>query len=474
MEAIQGKEKGKGKREKGKRLAKTRPARAVRSACGPSEGPEASGAQRRPRERAVSNEQGKRVCTGPGFGVALMIGALAGGTQGTQSGTQPLVVGYYADWTAGRYPLADIPADKLTHVNYAFGKIGADNRLVFNAAIATERVYPGDCAEAACPHGLFNQITLLKQKHPHLKFIISVGGWTDSGPFYEMAAAEETRQIVRAIVRRFPEDVSAVRWHRHRLGTSGRRRVAAGPARATRSNYVLLLAALRRAIGPGRLLTVAVPAEPARNRAARVRQMAPLLDWVSVMTYDFHSGGNTRRLQLGTLQSRRPVEPETQSARRRAGDPREEASRATSSSRVCRSTAAAGAAWNRPSPWSYRHRHAPGRRLHGHRPNLPEVRPASCATGTTWQRCRGSITRRRRSGSPTKIPQSMRHQRGVHRRPEAGAARCSGNCRTTTARCSTHCAPVWPAQRLASRNSRPAKVPFGDFGPNCQTLLPPV
>ena len=34
------------------------------------------------------------------------------------------VVGYYADWTAERYPLADIPADKLTHVNYAFGKIG--------------------------------------------------------------------------------------------------------------------------------------------------------------------------------------------------------------------------------------------------------------------------------------------------------------------------------------------------------------
>ena len=43
------------------------------------------------------------------------------------------VVGYYADWTAARYPLADIPADKLTHVNYAFGKIGPDNRLTWNA-----------------------------------------------------------------------------------------------------------------------------------------------------------------------------------------------------------------------------------------------------------------------------------------------------------------------------------------------------
>ncbi len=38
------------------------------------------------------------------------------------------VIGYYADWTAARYPLADIPVGKLTHVNYAFAKIGSDNR----------------------------------------------------------------------------------------------------------------------------------------------------------------------------------------------------------------------------------------------------------------------------------------------------------------------------------------------------------
>src|SRR5262245_23191102 len=87
------------------------------------------------------------------------------------------IVGYYADWTAERYPLADIPGDKLTHVNYAFGKIDAENRLTFNRAIAVDRVYPADCSEPQCGHGLFNQITLIKQRYPHLKFILSVGGW---------------------------------------------------------------------------------------------------------------------------------------------------------------------------------------------------------------------------------------------------------------------------------------------------------
>jgi GH18 family chitinase len=77
------------------------------------------------------------------------------------------VIGYYADWTAARYPIADIPAARLTHVNYAFGKIGPGNKLTWNAAAAVEQVYPGDCSEPGCPHGLFNQITLLKKKQPH-------------------------------------------------------------------------------------------------------------------------------------------------------------------------------------------------------------------------------------------------------------------------------------------------------------------
>jgi chitinase len=202
----------------------------------------------------------------------------------------PLVIGYYADWTAERYPLADIPAGKLTHVNYAFGKIGADNRLVFNAALATERVYPGDCSEPGCAHGLFNQITVLKQKQPHLKFILSVGGWTDSGPFYEMAATDPSRQTFAQscadFLRTYPQfDGIDIDWEHAVIGG-----LQPGQPRDAR-NYVLLLAAIRRAIGPGRLLTVAVPASPRGIEPLEYAEMAPLLDWANVMTYDFHSGG---------------------------------------------------------------------------------------------------------------------------------------------------------------------------------------
>ena len=200
------------------------------------------------------------------------------------------VIGYYADWTAARYPLAEIPADRLTHVNYAFGKIGPDNRLTWNASAAVEKVYPGDCTDPGCAHGLFNQITRLKQKHSHLKFLISVGGWTDSGPFYEMAAAEESRQTFAQscadFLKTYPQfDGIDIDWEHPVSGG-----LQPGSPRDAR-NYVTLLASLRKAIGPDKLLTVAASASPRGIDPIEYADMAGILDWVSVMTYDFHTGG---------------------------------------------------------------------------------------------------------------------------------------------------------------------------------------
>jgi chitinase len=222
----------------------------------------------------------------------LAAGAIAAveARQGAPSTTGAVVVGYYADWTAARYPLAGIPAADLTHVNYAFGKIATDNRLTWNAALATEQIYPDDCAGPECKHGLFNQMTVIKQKHPHLKFILSVGGWTDSGPFYEMAATEASRQAFAdscaTFLETYPQfDGIDIDWEHPVVGG-----IQEGQPRDAH-NYVLLLSTLRRAIGPGRLLTVAVGAGPRAIEPIEYAEMAASLDWVSVMTYDFHTGG---------------------------------------------------------------------------------------------------------------------------------------------------------------------------------------
>ena len=140
------------------------------------------------------------------------------------------------------------------------------------------------------PHGLFHQITLLKEKHPHLKFIISVGGWTDSGPFYEMAATEENRQTFARscaeFLKTYPQfDGIDIDWEHPVAGG-----LQPGQPRDAH-NYVLLLAALRSAIGPGKFLTVAVGAGARAIDPLEYADMASSLDWVNVMTYDFPSGG---------------------------------------------------------------------------------------------------------------------------------------------------------------------------------------
>jgi chitinase len=188
------------------------------------------------------------------------------------------VIGYYPDWTAGRYPLADIPAAKLTHVNYAFSRVSADFKL--------ELIRP----QAALEGGLFNQITLLKQKHPHLKFIMSVGGWTDSGGFYEMA--ESGRQIFAQscadFLRTYPQfDGVDMDWEHPVVG--GQQRALGKPRDA--ANYVALLQEIRKAIGPDKLLTIAIGAGPNVIAPLDWVAMSASLDWTAVMTYDFHTGG---------------------------------------------------------------------------------------------------------------------------------------------------------------------------------------
>jgi chitinase len=171
--------------------------------------------------------------------------------------------------------------------------VGTDNRLaIIHPDAALEVVYPGDCAEAGCPHGLFHQITLVKQRYPHLKFLMSVGGWTDSAGFYEMAATDDGRRTFARscadFLRTYPQfDGIDIDWEHPVVG--GLQRALGQPRDA--HNYVLLLSEIRRAIGADHLLTIAAGAGPNAIAPLEYADMTASLDWVAVMTYDFHTGG---------------------------------------------------------------------------------------------------------------------------------------------------------------------------------------
>ena len=111
------------------------------------------------------------------------------------------VVGYFTDWGVydRNYHVKNIEtsgsADKLTHINYAFGNV--TGRQVRHRRrlrrLRQGRTPPTESVDGVADtwdqplRGNFNQLRKLKKLHPDLKVIWSFGGWTWSGGFGEAA-----------------------------------------------------------------------------------------------------------------------------------------------------------------------------------------------------------------------------------------------------------------------------------------------
>ena len=215
---------------------------------------------------------------------------------GTES---PRIVAYLASWgvRSKGTRIAELPGDRLTHVIYAFAVIGPDGGV----ALFDPCLDAGECNAGAAPTagGNFGQLQLLKQRHPHLKVLIAIGGWTRSGNFSDAALTAESRQRFAesaiALMRRWPGLIDGfdIDWEFPVFG--GLKENVTRPE--DRQNFTLMLAELRRQLdvegardGRRYLLTAATAAGARLIANLELDRIAPLLDWFNVMTYDYHSG----------------------------------------------------------------------------------------------------------------------------------------------------------------------------------------
>lgn len=220
--------------------------------------------------------------------------------------SEPLerVVGYFSSWSvyARDYHVMDLPADRLTHVNYAFLNI-VDGRCALGDSYADiDKAYPGDSWDAGSLRGSFNQLLQLKAAHPELRTLLSVGGWTWSKDFSNVALTATSRAtFVDSCVElmdMYGFDGLDVDWEYP---------VAGGLASNTyrpedADNYVLLLKDLRAALsslqqtrgrGEPYLLTIAAGVAPDKLVNLRVAAMMESLDWINLMAYDLHGAWET-------------------------------------------------------------------------------------------------------------------------------------------------------------------------------------
>lgn len=205
--------------------------------------------------------------------------------------TDRRVIGYFPAWAvyARDFHIDEIPAEHLTHINYAFANVSAEGLCVLGDAYADiDKFYPGDSWDEGALRGSFHQLQLLKAAHPHLRTLLSVGGWTWSTHFPDAARTAESRAAFAAscadLMEQYGFDGLDIDWEYPGGGGLD----AGTPEDA--ANFTLLLAALRAELDArgDHLLTIAGPASPALIGQLDLPGIHPSIDWVNVMAYDFH------------------------------------------------------------------------------------------------------------------------------------------------------------------------------------------
>ncbi len=261
-------------------------------------------------------------------------------------------ISYFTQWSVynnpNPYSAAQVDksgaADKLDILNYAFENIDPTNLTCFEAVKASDtgpngeqNPNAGDGAEDAAADyqnayaantsvdgttddsnqpvkGNFNQLRELKVKHPKLKMLLSLGGWTYSKYFSDAAATPEARsKLVSSCIDMFltgnlPTGVAGdasggpgaiaglfdgfdIDWEYP--GVVGH--VGNHTSPQDKANMTLFFAEFRKQLdeygaktGRHFLLTAALPAGQDKIAKIETDQIGKYLDYGNIMTYDMH------------------------------------------------------------------------------------------------------------------------------------------------------------------------------------------
>jgi chitinase len=243
-------------------------------------------------------------------------------------------VGYFIQWGIyGRnFVVQDLEdngtASRLTHINYAFGNVApngagdvvcssGDPWADYQTSFPADQDVDGVQEMGEPLLGNFNQLKELKAKHPELKVLISLGGWTWSRYFSDAALTVESRAtLVESCIDLF------IKGNLPEIGDQGGTGTGAGVFDGIdldwewpgsegnagniirpedKQNFTELVAEFRAQLDRYGAqtrkhyeLTAFLPAAPAKIDAGfEVRKVFRYFDFATVQGYDFHGTWET-------------------------------------------------------------------------------------------------------------------------------------------------------------------------------------
>ena len=228
----------------------------------------------------------------------------------TQEKPQYRNVMYYGDWSIwggqSKFYPQHIPADQITHLNFAFMDFNADGSLKWtdeSAATGHPLDHP-DVTYDDLNGGILNGLKALKRMNPNLKIGISLGGWSKSGDFTAVAKNPTARKKfvknVLAFIKYANMDFVDIDWEYPTakrdpdLCDNSRDEGTRDGCPEDKKYYVDLLQEFRteldkqgKELGRTYELSSALPAPTQKVKdGIDVKKVFELLDFANVMTYD--------------------------------------------------------------------------------------------------------------------------------------------------------------------------------------------
>lgn len=173
-----------------------------------------------------------------------------------------LVVGYYPSWNKASYPANVVKYEYLTHIIHSF-------------------VYPTDDGnDLIIPSG-FEFPALISSAHQKgVKVILGIGGWGQSLGFSPMTADSSKRgKFIRSVISMCKTN-----------GYDGVDLDWEYPKSSDRANMTSLMRELKQElilVNPQMSLSIAAPSSD-WNNGYDWNEAKNILDWIGIMTYDFH------------------------------------------------------------------------------------------------------------------------------------------------------------------------------------------